>query len=98
LGCAREIEPILIEDQAEESTIKELEDGTQLRVTNLGPQLFNTDISTATFYEDNTGRKYLYAVVAGEPAYLLGYNLSDNNKLITNVPLPSGNTSNSIEV
>ncbi len=96
MGCSREIEPVLADDALEESEIKTLNDGTQLKLTNLGPQLFDTAISTAAFYEDGQGRKYLYAVVTGEPAHLLGYDLNDNNRLITDIALGSAITSNSM--
>ncbi|ERJ57856.1 DUF5074 domain-containing protein [Sphingobacterium paucimobilis] len=96
VGCSRDIESILVEESVVESETKVLADGTQLRFSNLGPQIFNTDISTAAFYENNQGNKYLYAVVAGEPAHLIGYDLSAGDKLITDIALPLGNTSNSM--
>ncbi len=58
----------------------------QITYTNLGPQVYEKVIQGSTFYEDNTGKKYLYTVVRGEPAHLLCYDLSDNS-LVTNLPI-----------
>ncbi len=58
----------------------------QITYTNLGPQVYDEVIQGSTFYEDNTGKKYVYTVVRGEPAHLLGYDLADNS-LVTDLPI-----------
>lgn len=68
---------------------------SQITYTNLGTQLYSKSIEGSAFYEDGNGNKYVYTVVRGEPAHLLGYNLSDNS-LITDIVLVGSTGASSI--
>lgn len=54
---------------------------------NLGSQLTATMIQGSLFVTDNDGKDWLYTVVRGEPAHLLGYDL-ESKSLRVNLPLP----------
>ncbi len=68
---------------------------SQITYTNLGPQLFSTTIEGSAFYKAGDGKIYLYTVVRGQPAHLLGYDLS-NNSLVTNIALEETTGASSI--
>ncbi|ERJ57857.1 NHL repeat-containing protein [Sphingobacterium paucimobilis] len=72
-----------------------LADGRKITYTNLGAQLLDKTIEGSAFYEDTKGKKYLYTVVRGQPAHLLGYELESNN-LIADIAMPSNNGSPSL--
>lgn len=56
-------------------------------LTNLGPQLRAAMIQGSIFLTDPAGRNWIYTVVRGEPAHLLGYNAT-NGQLQLDQPLP----------
>lgn len=56
------------------------------RLENLGTQITTTMIQGSLFVYVNNEQNYLFTVVRGEPAHLLGYDLS-TNKLILDYPL-----------
>lgn len=58
------------------------------RFENLGTQLTANMIQGSLFLHDVAGKDYVYTVVRGEPAYLLGYDLI-TKKLLVNQPLPN---------
>ncbi|NGM66372.1 hypothetical protein [Sphingobacterium sp. SGR-19] len=53
----------------------------------IGPQLTATMIQGSMFVTDSAGNDWLYTVVRGEPAHLLGYDL-ESKALRINLPLP----------
>lgn len=56
--------------------------------TNLGPQTFTKMIQGSTFAEDSLGNLMVYTVVRGEPAHLLGYDVT-TKALLVDLPLPN---------
>ena len=56
------------------------------RLENLGTQITTTMIQGSLFVYVNNEQNYLFTVVRGEPAHLLGYDLS-TNKLILDFPV-----------
>jgi hypothetical protein len=54
---------------------------------NLGPQLTAAMIQGSLFVTDSKGNEWVYTVVRGEPAHLLGYDLK-SKVLKINLPLP----------
>lgn len=57
------------------------------KLENLGPQLTASMIQGSLFVTDSKGTEWLYTVVRGEPAHLLGYDLKSRT-LKVNLPLP----------
>jgi hypothetical protein len=55
--------------------------------TNLGPQLRAAMIQGSIFLTDTHKRNWIYTVVRGEPAHLLGYE-AESGKLVVDQPLP----------
>lgn len=55
--------------------------------TNLGPQLFTKMIQGSIFVPDSLGNLMVYTVVRGEPAHLVGYDVT-SRALRVDVPLP----------
>ena len=54
---------------------------SQAQYTNHGPQVFAKAVQGSQFIKDKQGQEYLFTVVRGNPARLLGYNLSTGNKI-----------------
>lgn len=54
---------------------------------NHGPQVFAAAIQGSHFLSDSKGKEYVFTVVRGVPARLIGYEL-DSNKMIVNSLLP----------
>lgn len=54
---------------------------------NHGPQVFAKAVQGSHFIQDKQGKQYLFTVVRGIPARLLGYQLADGKKIV-DVPLP----------
>ncbi|AKD05378.1 hypothetical protein POKO110462_14890 [Pontibacter korlensis] len=53
---------------------------------NLGPQLHSATLQGSAFIKAKGGKEYVYTVVRGRPAHLVGYNLA-TNELVADLPL-----------
>lgn len=58
------------------------------KLVDLGSQITNAAIQAATFLKDKEGRNLVFTVARGQPAHLIGYELT-NNTLIVDLPLDS---------
>lgn len=58
----------------------------QVKATDLGPQITASVIQGSVFVKTTAGKEYLYTVLRGRPASLLGFSL-DGNKKILDQPL-----------
>lgn len=69
----------------------------QAQFINHGPQVFAAAIQGSHFIQDTKGDDYIFTVVRGLPAKLVGYHLK-TNKMVLNSPLPGTDGSWDMEV
>ena len=67
-------------------------EGRRGRFVNLGPQVTATAIQGSVFARDDSGRELIYTVVRGEPAHLLGYEVT-TGKMLVDLPMPGSDGS-----
>ncbi|MED4454498.1 hypothetical protein [Metabacillus fastidiosus] len=70
--------------------------GTKSNMVNLGPQLTNINVSTATFGTDSNGEPLMFSILQGLPARLVVTNLN-TQELVDSQPLVGATTGWSIK-
>ncbi|WP_147387953.1 ligand-binding sensor domain-containing protein [Pelobium manganitolerans] len=54
----------------------------QSKFKNLGPQIFTSLIQGSVFADDQNGKSYVYTVVRGRPAHLVGFEIASYKKIV----------------
>lgn len=49
----------------------------ELGLRNIGPQIYSTVVQASTFSRDSNGQLYVFTVVRGSPAYMVGFKVGD---------------------